>query len=745
MKNRYVILLSLLFYLTVPVYSQTTELKGNIKNEAGEPLIGATVVWKDTNIGAITDEKGNFKIAKMNKEAFLLIQYVGYDVVSVGVLPVENEIEIIIEGVVQLQTINVTGQNRDNFTSTLTTNNLESISSCELKKAACCSLAESFETNAAVDVMQQDAVTSTTEIQMLGLRGIYTQLLMEKRPMFTGLGSPLALEYIPGTWVSDIQISKGASTVQNGYQAIAGQINIELVKPNTDKPFFLNLFGSTKERGEINVHLNKNWNHDLSSGLLLHGSVNLGEFDRNEDTFMDAPTKKNLDGVFRTFYYGDLMSAQINVQALMDEREGGQIIPDEATNVTDYYRIHQKNQRLDVFGKVGFLGFKNVNSSMGLIYNVSWHKTRNIFGRRTYNGDQKNLYANLIYASTLPNEKHSLNFGASYQYDDFREFLDEANYSRMESVAGAFGEYVFGSKNAGGDHLWDKLGLIAGLRIDHHGDFGWLLTPRFNIKYNFSDHSVMRMSVGRGLRTAQVLSENFAVLASNRIIRVANDLKMEDAWNIGFNYTQNFKVGDRPGSFVVDAYRTVFVNQIVMDMESQQNRALFYNLDGRSYSNSLLFLTSFKLSENLGVKVAYKLNDVRITYDGELKERPMNARNRALLTADYETRSKKWMFNMNTQYTGKQRFAAAEHLTTYVPGLENFEGYAPAYVMVNAQITRKFKNLEFYLGGENLTNTTQKHAILDWQNPFGEFFDAMQVWGPLLGIRGYAGLRYWID
>ncbi len=734
---------NILAFLALSAFGQNKELTGKIVNEKGEPLIGATVIWEGTNIGTLADENGIFTIPRMTKPANLLIRYVGYEPVLVEILSDANDVEIQLEGESQLQTVNVTGQNRDNYTSTLATINLESISSCELKKAACCNLAESFETNAAVDVMQPDAVTSTTEVQMLGLRGVYTQLLMEKRPVYTGLGSPFALEYIPGTWVSDIQISKGASTVQNGYQAIAGQINVELVKPWSDKPVFVNLFGSTKERGEINLHLNKAWTEEWSSGILLHASANQGVFDKNGDTFMDAPQKKNLDGIFRTFYRGDVMSAQINVQALVDERDGGQIVPDNA-NPDNYFRINQNNKRLDLFGKVGYFGFAEPNTSLGFIYNASWNETNNIFGKRNYRGDQKNLYANLLYTTALPDDSHCLNFGASYQFDDYTEYLDDSDYSREENVGGVFAEYVYGANNSGGS-FWESLGIIAGIRLDKHDQYGWLFTPRFNAKYNFTDQTVARVSAGRGLRAAQVLSENISVLASNRVVRMANDLKMEDAWNFGFNFTHNFKIAGKPATFVIDAYRTEFVNQVVMDMESQQNKVLFYNLDGRSYSNSILLLGSFQPGKGLGMKLAYKLNDAHVTYDGELKERPMNARNRALLTLDYENPSKTWMFNTNIQYAGRQRFTAAEHIMTPIQGIENFEGYSPSYVVLNAQVTRRFKTLEIYLGSENLSNYTQKHAIIDWQNPFGENFDAMQVWGPLLGIRGYVGIRWWID
>jgi outer membrane cobalamin receptor len=721
--------------LTLTTAQNTQQLYGNVFNEKGESLLGATVRWEGTNIGTVTDEHGDFWLEKQPDTANLVIQYVGYKPLTVEMYPHEDSVFIKVEGVSELETVVVTEHRGDNFTSTLDVRNLEHISSGELKKAACCSLAESFETNGSVDVMRQDAVTSASEIQVLGLRGIYSQLLVEKRPAFTGLGSPLALEYIPGTWVQGIQVSKGASTVQNGPQAITGQINTELVKPFDDKKIFVNVFGSTLERGELNLHFNKNINEKLSSGLLLHGSTTQGELDRNKDGFIDQPKKKTLTALWRNFYRADNFSTQLNVQALADERQSGQAASFNGDPAA--YRIEQKNRRVDVFGKFGYFGFLKPETSVGFIYGGSLHDMKNVFGLTRYNGQQRSAYANLIYASFIGTTDHKLNIGTSFQYDDYEEFLNEADFSRTEVLPGAFAEYNW---------TRDKFGLIAGIRLDHHNRYGFFATPRLNLKYNFNDNTILRMSGGRGVRTAQILSENMAVMASNRQFVVdQSKLGIEDAWNLGLNFTKNFKLAGKSASLVADLYRTDFVNQVVMDMESEQGKVLFYNLDGKSYSNSLLVLTSWAPFAGFDMKLAYKLNDVKVTYnDGHgLTERPLTARHRGLVTMNYETPNKKWMFNMNTQITGRQRFAHSHGVPSEL--IADFKGYSPAYTVVNAQVTRRFKTLEFYLGGENLTDYRQTKAIVDWEHPFGQYFDAMQVWGPLVGARGYAGIRWWID
>lgn len=721
-------------------------LYGNVFNQNGELLIAATVQWEGTDIGTVTDMNGDFWIPKMDTTALLEINYVGYDAVYIEMFPHEDTAYIEVEGVTELIEVEVTGQGTDNYTSTLDPINLETIGRGELQKAACCSLAESFETNGSVDVMSSNAVTSAKEIQMLGLRGIYSQLLMEKRPVYTGLAQPLALDYIPGTWVRGIQISKGTSTVQNGPQAMTGQINTELMKPFEDKPVFVNLFGSTVERGEANIHLNKKWNEEWSSGVLLHGSATKGVFDNNGDTFQDQPNKESLNGMFRTFYRGENVRSQINLQVLQDEREGGQILPDGDFDPKDFYRTYQYNRLIDLFGKVGLLGFDKPGTSVGFIYNASWHKTDNTFGNTWYRGDQMHLYANLMYQTILGTTDHKLNMGINYQLNDYDEFLDDTDFSRKEIMPGAYAEYVFSGV--------EGLGLIAGLRVDHHNNFGTFITPRLNLKYNFTEESVVRLSGGRGIRSAQILAENLGMLAANHEYRILEDLEMEDAWNVGLNYTQNLEIAGRKGSIVFDLYRTEFNNQIVADRESQHANILFYNLEGRSYSNSLLLMTTYEVLDGFNIKLAYKLNDVNTTYSpptffqgGDLQQQPMTTKHRGLVALDYETPSENWMFNSHVQIVGSMLFGHQKHRLPSLPNVDEYLGESPAYALVNAQVTRRFKekNFEIYVGGENLTNFTQQHAIVDFENPFGEYFDAMQVWAPLVGARGYVGVRWWIE
>jgi len=573
MKN---ILLVCLFSILFLNLSFGQIISGTVTNEEGEVLFGATIVWDGTDLAAVADENGHFELPQQDTTAYLRVDYVGYDGVFIEVLPEETTLEIAIAGITELMEVEVAAKRRDNYISTLNTLNIESLNAGEFRKAPCCNLAESFQTNASIDVSYTDAITGAREIKLLGLRGTYTQLMIEQRPFITGLGSAFSLEYIPGTWLHSIQISKGTSTVKNGYNAITGQINSELVKPFEDKKLFVNLYGSTFGRGEVNLHLNHKFRDEWSTGILLHASKRQNEIDNNNDTFYDTPQKTMYDALFRAFYRGTDIRGQINAHFISDRHTAGQIPSSELTNP---YQISQNNNRVELFGKFGYLGFDDLSKSIGFIADAAWHDLDSYYGNKHHHGKQQNVYLSSIFSNGFGDSEHHLDMGISYIYDNYDEQLDDTNLNRMESIPGAFIEYTF-LPNRAEDEVTEvessfrnKFGAVIGMRVDHHNLFGWLYTPRANIKYNFSDESVIRFSAGRGYRYANVIAENIRVLASNRAILIAPNLQLEDAWNFGFNYTQNFKLLKKDGSFSLDLYRTSFNNQIVLDLDSDYQLA----------------------------------------------------------------------------------------------------------------------------------------------------------------------------
>lgn len=732
-----------------------------VVNEEDEPLIGATINWKDSSIGAVTDIDGWFTLKRIDTiRAYILeISYVGYQDVEVEILPEEDRLKLLVQATTTLEDIVVETRNRANFTSTLNPLNIETIGAGELRRAACCNLSESFENNATVNVSFSDAVTGAKEIEMLGLKGTYTQMMLENRPSFNRLGRAYGLEYIPGTFISGIQISKGASSVKNGVQGITGQINTELIKPDVGPLLFVNIFGNYTGRMELNLQINHRLSKEWSTGLLLHGNYYNAEFDYNKDSFLDIPKKKQANAITRWMYKGDKIYFEINVHGIWDSRSGGQtnnlfeaVFDSSAARL---YQVNNEIRRIGIYGKLGYFGFSNPAQSIALVFDANIHQHQAVFGNRQYKGLQKRIYANIIYQTTFINKYHNISSGLSYDLIDFKEQFSDINYDRTEHNGSIYAEYDFIQKF--NPDLENSFGLMVGIRGDliHLQQFTKLYpSPRINLKYNFNSDMILRVSGGRGVRNPNLFIENIKYMPSYRNFVVRETILPEVAWNYGLNFTWNFKISPKlGGNLSLDLYRTDFENQLVADIDSDPNYTSiqFYNLQGQSYANSFLLSYTQDVFKGLEARIAYKFNDVWMTMGTVLHEVPLMPRHRGLIHLNYTTPKKDWEFNITLNVIGPQRLPHLhppyeQDLPTYRLASE----YAPSYANLNAHISKFFKGgWEIYLGGENLTNYTQKQPILGFQDPFDQSttidyanFDASSIYASVFGVQVYAGVKY---
>ncbi len=634
----------------------------------------------------------------------------------------------------QLKTVEVAAK-QANGVSTLATRNVERISRNELKKAPCCNLSESFETNGTVDVTYSDAITGAKEIQLLGLRGPYTQLLIENRPDLYGLATPFAGDFIPGTWIESIEINKGVGSVKNGSESIAGQINTELVKPGKGPLLFANVYAENTGRVEANVHINKVVSENFSTGLLLHGSIFENKIDRDADYFVDIPLKKELNAMYRTFYEKNNWQIQTHIQALVDHRESGQLLG----NIENPYTVDIQNRRVTLFSKISYTGFDKPYNALGSQFSATYHDLNSLIGQNNYSGVQRSVFGNILYATIIGTTDHKITYGASGHADDYPTYLNGQNLSHKEATLGAYAEYTYSRPLLGKNYSdWT---IIAGLRTDELFGHGFFVVPRLNVKYNFNEGDIARLAIGRGVRVASPLAENINLLTTNRQIVFADDLKPEDAWTMSANFVKTINFSrNRKVVFGLDLYRTQFTNQIVTDIESSVDQAQFYNLSGQSFSNVAMASATAEIFKGFEVKVVYKYTDVQSTYDGKLLEVPLVSKHRVLTNLAYQTPDKKWSFSATWQYVGSQRLAD-RYLVPH-RYQHHYEPYSPNYSLVNASVNHTIGKLEIYGGADNIFGFVQHLPIIAYDTPTSIYFDATQVYAPMFGTKIYAGLRW---
>jgi len=709
-------------------------VKGVVDDGSKKALPFANVHWLNTGIGVVADGEGYFELEKSNVDFNkLVVSFVGYASDTIEVGHSNQTIEALLSKAGDLDEVIVKGKQDAHSMSAINPINVELITSDGLQRLACCSMAESFETSATVDVGYTDAVTGAKQIQMLGLAGIYVQMLTENQPSIRLLASTYGLNYVPGPWLKYLSISKGTSSVVNGYESITGQINIDLKKPEGEQKLYLDFFVNEHGRMEFNANSSFKINEKLHSIVLAHASGLKNKVDNNGDDFLDLPTGNLLMLSNRYFYNsGNKIRSRYGFEVMSEKRVGGQLQfnPETDEGSAEYYGIPINSKRFNIYENTGFLLDEDNGGSLGVNANYVYHSMNSWFGVRKYDATQNSFNINLPYQTNLRSKLHKLSAGASLFYDHVEEKVNDTSMLREELVPGLFSEYTY---------LGDKLTLIAGLRGDYHKSYeSFEVVPRMHVKYQFNENGSIRASAGRGLRSAYVLPENIGLLASSRMFFFEEEYQLESAWNFGGNIVQKFQLDDtRQLTLSADFYRTVFQNQIVVDVNRDPNAVYFYNLTGQSFSNSFQTDLIVDVFEGFEISAAYRYNDVKVTMSGDLVRKPLVSPHKALLSLHYSSKYEKWNFTFTTQYQGTSTLPN----TAGNPPEYQLGESSPDYFIIHAQVLRKFSMWEVYLGAENLTNYKQQNPILAADDPFGKYFDSSMVWGPIVGRSINAGVR----
>ena len=746
MKNIFVIL----YFVPTLFFAQDT-IKGMVMESSPQgkhlPLAGANVIWEGTSLGVITDIDGNFTLPYESSYKRLSISYVGYKSKIIDVKDSNTIIHIVLQSTDDLEEVTVTTRKKASATSYIASQNITTISSKELLKAACCNLSESFETNPSIDVNFSDAISGTKQIKMLGLTSPYILITTENVPSIRGAAQAYGLSFIPGTWVESIQVTKGAGSVTNGFESIAGQINAELVKPLTDKKVFINAYASINGRLELNTHFNTQLNEKWSTGLYIHGDKRGEKFDKNGDSFLDLPVGNQINVMNRWQYTNPEkgLISFLNLRFLDDNKQSGQLAYDPKVHKFGHsvWGSEVDTRRIEFSGKLGYVNPEIPYQSLGLQVSYSSHNQDSYFGNRTYEIDHKSVFTNLIYNTIISDSRHKIKTGVGYSHDTYNEEVSTIDYSRNENAVGGFFEYSF-------DNL-DAVNLTAGVRIDHHNLLGTFVTPRFHARYTPWKKSALRFSFGRGKRAANIFAENQKLFASSRSINIQDvkgkiyGLNPEIAWNYGISFLQGFQLFKRKADINIDFYKTDFQNQVVVDYETP-TEINFYNLEGESFANSLQVEFNYTPLNRLDLKTAYKYYNVKTQYKSGKLEKPLTPNQRIFVNISYETaptsKDGLWKFDATFNWLSQQRFSS----TMQSPEAYRLPQYSPSISTVNAQITKVFSNqFELYIGGENITNVRQNNPILSADNPFGSNFDSTFVYGPVFGSMYYAGLRFKIN
>lgn len=743
MKISFFVVLQLLssgLYSQVNITGTVLEFNNTQKDKV---LSEVNIVWLNSTIGTTTNSKGEFSLAFNKEFKKLVVSYVGYRTDTI-IVNRPNLGKIWLHANLDLEEVVLNKKINSIRKSLFNVQNVVTVDSREMLKAACCNLSESFETNPAVDVNISDAVTGAKQIQMVGLNSPYLLFTQENIPSIRGASQIYGLSFIPGSWTESIQITKGSGSVVNGFESISGQINSELVKPLTDRNVFLNMYANNYGRYELNARYNKKFSNKLATGLYVHSNLRNGVIDRNSDNFLDAPLAKQLNFMNR-WQFLDPEKGWVSfftAQLLFDEKQTGEKNFDSKTDkfTNNAWGSEVKSNRLDLSAKVGYVFPELPYQSFGYQTAFSYHDQNSYYGYNIYDIQHTSYYSNAIFNSIIGGSHNKFKTGLSFTYDHFNEKVNNHNFDRQDNSLGAFFEYTY-------DNL-EKLSFVTGIRADNHNRLGSFITPRLHVRHSLWNKASLRFSAGRGKRAANIFAENQQLFASSRAIHIIPNngnlysLNPEIAWNTGLGFVQKLYLWNRAMDFSVDYYITDFKDQVIVDWENPQEVS-FYNLKGKSISKSLQVDLNYEIIQNLNVRLTYKYYDVKINYLSGTLEKPLQPKHRFFTNLGYESikkfREGQWKMDFTLHWTGEQRLPN----TSTNPVEYQLVPFSKPYSIINSQLTRVVnEKLDLYLGGENMGNSVQKKPIISAQDPFGLYFDSTILYAPVLGETYYVGFRY---
>ena len=767
------------FLIAIPLWLHA-HAWGTVLDDKGEPLVGANVYWAGTTVGVATDIDGRFQLEPVQSTNLLVTSFMGFHNDTTEVTA-HSELTIVLVSDLLLEEVDIVERKMAVLRSRLTALATETLTGEALCMAACCNLSESFETSASVDVAYADAATGAKQIRLLGLSGTYVQMLTENTPNIRGLAQSFGMEYIPGPWMEAIQVSKGTSSVLNGYEAIAGQINVEYLKPQTQDPISLNAMISTETHAELNAAGGWDLNDKVSTGILFHAQNMSLELDHNHDGMLDMPKNTNINLLNRWYVKTGNYTGQFLVRGLYDHRQGG--LTKEANQSANLpYAIDLNTWRVDGFMKNGYVFDAETATSIGIITAASHHSQKNAYGaERQWDAAQTNAYLNAIFQTTFDDSatdlwddhSHKLSAGLSINYDRYNEqfaFWTNApstveytyQLDHWELTPGIFAEYTYTYK--------DKVTLLAGIREDYSSRYGFFTTPRMNVRYAPFEWWTIRSSIGLGYRSPNAIADNAAFLASNRnFVFDPATLVQERSMNTGVSTVFYIPIGKRELQLSGEYYYTNFLDGVIADMDRDIHNIYLYNLrnvdDAKYFSHNWQVEATMEILRGWTMTAAFRYTDVQqttfntVANEWQLRDKPLQNKFKGIITTSYQTPLKTWQFDLTAQFNGEGRmpdgFTIPEGSQQYK--MHNGYIYHKWYPQLLGQITKFFRTWSIYLGAENMTNFTQENPIVGerriaegssqhgFVNPYDSHFDASMIWAPIHGWKMYLGFRWALE
>jgi outer membrane receptor for ferrienterochelin and colicins len=590
-----------------------------------------------------------------------------------------------------------------------------------------------------------------TQVRINGLEGQYSQILIDSRPVFSALSGVYGLEQIPVNMIERVEVVRGGGSALYGSNAIAGTINIitkEALNNNFSAIYNRQQSGSAADH---TVNLNTSIvSDDNKAGMYLYGNYrNRNPYDSNDDGFAEIPKILNHTIGMRSYYrLSSRSKLTLEYHNINEFRRGGNnfdLQPHES-DIAEQLE-HEING-----GGVAYNWFsEDIKHKLNAYMSVQNTKRKSYYGA----GKNLNAYGNTNNNTAVGGIQYVYQFdklffmpsefisGVEYQYDDIDDSMPGYNRSLQQTTqtTGLFLQNEW--KNS-------QLNILIGARLDKHNLLkNAVISPRMNLKYNFSKNLNWRGSYAAGFRAPQAFDEDLhldAVGGTVKMIQIAANLRPEYSHTFSSSLDYYLKLGTVETNFLIEGFSTrindVFIlvdqglnpnGQIIMERQNGSGaRVSGINLEGKiAPSSKILAQFGFTLQKSLYDEAERWSDDLTIAAERKMLRTPSNY---GYFTLAYNI-SKKFTLDATGTYTGSM---LAPHLAGYI-AKDKLE-ITPSFVDLNLKGSYNLKlngiALQISGGVKNILNSYQKD--LD----SGPNRDGSYVYGPQIPRSFFVGVKF---
>lgn len=786
MKKILLILINVLF-ISQTIFAQDSSKNANITGKTtnkGTKIPYVSIFLKGTTIGTSSNENGDFNLNNL-KAGFYTIQ-----IQSVGYKPFEKIIELqddqtkhinidLEDDILGLEEVVVTG-NRSKITRKKASNIVNVINNEIFQATQSVTLSEGLNFCSGLRMENDCQNCGFSQIRMNGLEGPYSQILINSRPIFSGLAGVYGLELIPSNMIEKVEIIRGGGSALYGGNAVAGTINILLKDPiqnsfevGVNNSFIgVGLDDSNATATDYSLNFNATVvGENQQSGIAIYGfNRERKPFDANGDSYSEIALLKNITLGSRMFHkLGTKAKISLDFFHIDEERRGGNKfnLPNHEADISEavahnlttaaatFEQYYRDNDLFSVFGAVqkinrdsyygaeqslsDYGNTKDLTVNTGVQYNAKFKSSDLVVGiEDTYSTlkDTKLGYLDLDNAVISNNEIISI------------PHTDNTTISNQKmNTLGLFSQY---------DIKINKLKLSLGARLDNYSiedkesnatkKTGNVFSPRVNFLYDIESNFQARLSYSGGYRAPQIFDEDLHIESSGsrKVIHINSpDLKQEtsDSFMASLDYNKSF--GTSSFGILVEGFHTKLNNPFTNEYSSpDENGVVTYTrintTEGAFVQGVNLELNYVPFSE-LKLNAGFTFQKSKYEAAQEFNEKNFfrTPENYGFFTLDWEA-TDSWCIIGTGTYTGNM--LVPYFGTTISNPEEGILKKSGTFFDAGLKITKTLKlahnNLEISGGMKNIFNSYQE----DFDSGIDR--DPAYVYGPMTPRTVYFGLKF---